>query len=298
MQVGVKVYIQQKNWEAAAVTESNLSGLKLMLGDISGAVNAAERAVTFADQSGNIFHQTSKRTRLAEVLHQAGRRDDALVQFREAEATQAKRLPQYPLLYSLQGFLYCDFLLAGPERAAWQTFINPKGEGQNLILVEACREVEHRGKTTLKWLEASREGSLLDIALNHLSLARGMLYRTILEHSPLGNMEFKLHSCLTETVDYLRRAGDMTQVPHGLLTRAWLCLLIGDINGTERDLNESWHIAEQGHMQLLLSDIHLYNARLFHDRNELKKAHALIEKCGYWRRREELIDAEEAAERW
>src|SRR5207249_3478094 len=35
--------------------------------------------------------------------------------------------PAYPLLYSLQGFLYCDLLLAAPKRAAWQIVLGSAG---------------------------------------------------------------------------------------------------------------------------------------------------------------------------
>jgi hypothetical protein len=33
---------------------------------------------------------------------------------------QQEMQPDYPLLYSVQGFRYCGLLLAAPERAAWQ----------------------------------------------------------------------------------------------------------------------------------------------------------------------------------
>ena len=38
---------------------------------------------------------------------------------------QAESQPDYPLLYSLQGFRYCDLLLAEAERAAWQVIWEP-----------------------------------------------------------------------------------------------------------------------------------------------------------------------------
>jgi hypothetical protein len=47
-----------------------------------------------------------------------------------------------------------------------------------------------------------------------------------------------------------------------------------------------------------MADIHLRCARLFRDKEELKSARALIEQCGYWRRKQELEDAEEAAQHW
>ncbi len=46
------------------------------------------------------------------------------------------------------------------------------------------------------------------------------------------------------------------------------------------------------------AEIHLHRARLFRDKGELKRARALIELCGYWRRKQELEDAEEAAKAW
>jgi hypothetical protein len=58
-------------------------------------------------------------------------------------------------------------------------------------------------------------------------------------------------------------------------------------------------------MPLHLADIHLHRARLFfHETRypwtspqaDLKEARRLIERCGYWRRKAELEDAENAAE--
>ena len=68
-------------------------------------------------------------------------------------------------------------------------------------------------------------------------------------------------------------------------------------------------------MRLHMADIHLYRARLFHavkpypwnknpdgtergPKDDLRDARKLIEQCGYWRRKEELEDAEEAAKSW
>jgi len=51
-------------------------------------------------------------------------------------------------------------------------------------------------------------------------------------------------------------------------------------------------------MKLHMADIHIHHARLLRDKSELAKARALIEACGYWRRKEELEDAEAAARNW
>jgi hypothetical protein len=83
----------------------------------------------------------------------------------------------------------------------------------------------------------------------------------------------------------------------------------------QEDLDEAWEIAERGPMRLFMADIHLYRARLFHSvkpypwgtdaegnargpKDDLAAARKLIEKCGYWRRKEELEDAEAAAKSW
>jgi hypothetical protein len=56
-------------------------------------------------------------------------------------------------------------------------------------------------------------------------------------------------------------------------------------------------------MKLFLADIHLHRARLFFRvkpypwksrQDDVAEARKLIEQCGYWRRKEELEDAERA----
>jgi hypothetical protein len=78
-------------------------------------------------------------------------------------------------------------------------------------------------------------------------------------------------------------------------------------DSAQSDLDEAWEIAERGPMPLFMADIHLYRARLFFGvtpypwvspRDDLAKARALIERHGYWRRKEELEDAEAAAKGW
>jgi tetratricopeptide (TPR) repeat protein len=209
---------------------------------VTEAVEDAEQSVTYADRSGDAFRRLASRTTHADALHQAGRRAEAEARFREAEEMQAERQPDYPLLYSMGGFQYCDLLLAEAERAAWQTIL--KLETRN------------------------------------------------------SELETAVASC---------RAGSQDQLPRGLLSRAWLRFLEGDAEAARADLDEAWEIAERGPMRLFMADIHLYGARLFHavkpypwtsPQEDLAAARKLIEQCGYWRRKEELEDAEEAAKNW
>ena len=90
----------------------NLSELTLTLGDLTQAVASAEESVELADRSADAGERMINRTTLADALHQAGRWEESAASFREAEAMQAERQPEYPRLYSLQGYRYCDLLLS------------------------------------------------------------------------------------------------------------------------------------------------------------------------------------------
>jgi ATP/maltotriose-dependent transcriptional regulator MalT len=115
--------VKETAWKEAAVSASNLSDLELTLGEVAGAAKDAEQSVTYADRSGDAFQRMSKRTTHADALHQAGRRAEAAARFREAEEMQAERQLDYPRLYGMAGFRYCDLLLAEAERAAWQVVL-------------------------------------------------------------------------------------------------------------------------------------------------------------------------------
>ncbi len=220
---------------------------------------------------------------------------------------QAGRQTEYPLLYSVQGFRYCDLLLAAAERAAWRHMLNSSLIPISSSVPESCRAVSERAARTLQWAE--KENFLRDIALDHLTLGRTALYAAILEGIPLGECD-PCRESVQHAVDGLRRAGEQEYLPRGLLTRAWLRCFTGARSGSDSaqsDLNEAWEIAERGPMPLHMTDIRLHRARLFgltKDRtenypwtspqNDLAEARRLIEKHGYGRRNEELEDAARA----
>jgi len=280
MRAGAERAVAQGDWKNAAIRYSNLAELQLSLGDIAQAVADAERSVAYADRSGDAFERMSDRTTLTDAHHQQGEREAARSGFAEAEAMQAKFQPEFPLLYSVQGFQYGELLLAEAERAAWGGAT--AGEDNT-----DCAQMAERAAQTLKWLEPTHD--LLSIALNHLTLARCALYADLLHGRAPGN---EAQQYTKAAVDGLRQVGYQDELPRGLLTRAWLRHSLNDLPGTEADLAEAQRIAERGGMKLFLADIALTRARLFHDTAELAKARALIEACGYWRRREELEDAE------
>jgi hypothetical protein len=314
MRVSGEMDVEVERWKGAAVSYSNLSQLELTLGEVAGAVREAGHSVIYADRSDDAFQRMSTRATHADALHQAGRRDDAEVLFRETELMLAERQPDYPLLYSLQGFQYCDLLLSAVEGEAGKAEEERKMK-EGLALRRAIAE---RAAQTLKWVTA--QNWLLDIALNHLTLGRAALYAVILEsprgqreqHSPPPSSEESQRGFtnaaaeLEHAVSGLRRAGAQHHLPRGLLTRAWLRSLTGGRTGPESaqsDLDEAWEIAARGPMPLFLADIHLYRARLFFreatypwesPQHDLAEARRLIFKHGYLRRKEELEDAEAA----
>ena len=156
MQVGLEAYIAQNNWHFAAIIANNLSELYLTIGDLAQALAYGRQTVDLSDRSGDVFERLSNRTTLADALHQSGSLKEAEAIFREAEEMQKKRQVEYPLLYSLSGFQYCDLLL---------------GQGK-------YRDVQDRAAQTLEWAHQA-DLSLLTIALDHLSLGRAHLFEAL-----------------------------------------------------------------------------------------------------------------------
>lgn len=323
MRTALQMQVKQEKWEEAAIVASNLSELALTLGDIHGggpdsALHAAEQAVDYADRSDDVFMQLSNRTTHADALHQSGQHAEALRLFREAEAMQAKNEPTYPLLYSMAAFRYADLLLAPAERAAWRVCLQCPSDPPPRHS-EALEVVEQRATKILRWAMENNM-SLLDVALDHLTLGCTTLYSAVLQSIALGSdapacvASGRIAVGINEAVDGLRRAGVQHHIPRALLTRAWLRQLQGHAigpNSAQTDLDDAWEIAERGPMPLFQADIYLHRARLFlreatypwhnadgsprRPQDDLAAARHLIEKHGYGRRLEELQDAEAAA---
>ncbi len=259
------------------------------------AVGDAEQSVTYADRSGDADWPRLSRTTHADALHQAGRRAEAETRFREAEQMQAERQPAYPLLYSQQGFRYCDLLLAAPERAAWQLTLRSAAVSERPAAAASPGQQASNVSSRVSASGPAAGGPADTPALQSLEDARREL---------------------DAAVAGLRRAGQQQYLPLGLLTRAWLRFLTGARTGpgsAQEDLDEAWEIAARGPMKLHMADIHLYRARLFGSQKpevriqnedgkypwespaaDLAAAGKLIHACGYHRRDEELADARKA----
>ncbi len=301
MRVGVEMAVRQQNWSQATLATGNLSVLEATLGRLSDTVADGRQAITLADRSGDAFLRMVTRTAAADAMHQTGQRAEAGTLFTDAERMQQERQPRFNLLHSTAGFQYCNWLLAPAERGAWHMLL--RGTATSAVSAArgqdgdaaTCDEVERRATTTLKWM-SEHQGSLLSIALDHLTLARVGLIRAILTNRlPQPTLDLP-H--VAAAVNGLRAAGQVDHLPRGLLTAALSHFVRGEHDLARRYLAECHQIAERGPMPLYLADVHLHRARMFKDKAELAKAAKLIRELRYGRRYDELADAEEAAEGW
>lgn len=283
MRIGIEFSLKQRNWKNAAGHTSNLSELYLTLGDVSAAVRSAEQSVELADRSGDAGMRMMMRTTLADALYQSARPERAIAAFGEVEAMQAERQPEYPLLYSLQGFRYCDLLLEEMSRVIGPlSFVEPTAGGHQIeATLSRCREVRHRAETTLKIAE--QHGlQLLTLALDHLTLGRTWLLEgqvlsvegRVSEHEALTKAE----TYLTESVSLLRQAGMQDQLPRGLLARAALNIcrvstrhqtdadksvgVTDDLAQAEKDLAEVEGIAGRSGMLIFQIEVAVARCRL------------------------------------
>jgi len=213
MQVALDGEVAQERWKRAAQVANNLSELYLTIGDVMHALANAEQSVGFADKSEDEFIQMVNRTKVGDSQHQAGNLAKAQTAFNEAEEIQKKRQPEYPLLYSLPGYLYCNLLLSQGNYT----------------------EVERRASQTLEWAKQQQYGGpLLDTALNNLSLGRAHLLNA--QQTSEVSKTPEVLRYLNRAADGLRQAGVQEMIVHGLLARAAYYRVTGDLNKTQKDL--------------------------------------------------------------
>ena len=306
MRASLHACIQLEDWKDAARGAGNLSELTLTLGEVASAVQAGEESVELADRSGDAFWRMADRTTLGDALHHAGRWEESAASFREAEAMQAEMQPQYPRLYSLQGYQYCDLLLAMAEPedgsgldGVWAPPVGqalPADPGlvgrHSLPYKTACEAVRERASQTLEWVTRA-DVDILSIVLDHLSLGRAHLGLALTSGASPDFTEAAVY--LDRAVDGLRQSGTEHNLPWGLLARAALRRLRGCPDDAACDLREAQEIAERGHMRLHEADVYLEWTRLIlqtGDRDaasrHLARARELVRTTGYGRREREV----------
>jgi tetratricopeptide (TPR) repeat protein len=328
LETAVQANLAQRLWRSAAAAAVNLSESKLLAGDVVGAVADADHAVRLADYNyagadgdDDGFMSLYARSAKAEALHQAGQRHLAMSVFAKTEILQEQYEPEFPELYSVQGFRYCDLLLGRAEYLAWKIQLGLISDSWAAYLqinftrgVEVCAGVEGRATRALEYTDGNL--GILTTALDHLTLGRALLYRGMLEPlctsavSPAtpGPMRVSpdIHEAeqhLVMAVNDLQRAGAQHWIANALLSRAWLYSVTGDTEGAKRDIDTSWMTAQTGGLRLQMADVLLHRVRLFCGTRpypwcslgeDLEAARALIRETGYARRTEELGDAEYA----
>jgi hypothetical protein len=282
--------IAEEEWLDAAVVGGNLCNTLLTLGEVAGAVQAAELAVEHADQSFKLAvergHRSYKedaqralrRATLAIALAVAGNLTGASQLFAAAEDIRKRRRPYNWQLPSLPGYHYGDLWLA-------------RGEAEEAL---------KRGHRQLFLAQADDGFGLHDIGLAQLLIGRAEDALARLDAGPM----------LNEAVDGLRQSGRDDHVPKALLARAahWRRLAgageTGLIEAIRADLDETEDIAGE-EMRLYLTDLALERARLALDvpaafdspaaaraeaEAQTAKAAQLIAETGYHRRDGELTD--------
>lgn len=272
IEAGLEGALASGDWENASIGANNLSELYLIIGDLTRALSYAQQSIGLADKSGDKFQQLSKRTTLANTLCKSGRLSDAEAAFREAEVIQREYQPQFPLLYSVPGFVYCELLL---EQGRYD-------------------EVLTHSLQTLVWVRG--QGWVMDTALNHLSIGRAYLLK-----SQEGRSEDWTQAIdnLKRAVEGLRQAGTLHHLPRGLLARAKFYRVRGEYDPAANDLDEAMSIATRGSMGLYEADCHLEYARLslaqkdkVKAREHLLPAKEMIGRMGYHLRDEEMREIE------
>ena len=275
-EVGLQADIAAHDWCNAAEEASNVSELRLTLGDIKAAINAARRSVAYAKEGGSEWWPYL--TTLGDALHQAGETLEAQVVFEEAEARRAEREPRLPGLYGLAGYRHHDLLLAQGHAQAVIEFVT-------LISDVACTY--------------ALPFSLLSTAVHHLSLGRAhaALASTGSQTDPVGEHANLARIHLDNAVDGLRQAGTEHNLPWALLARAAYRRNSRDFPAAEMDLIEVYDVANRGKMRLHLTDYHLESARLaltqlYRSEAEIHygEAELLIGQTGYKRRCAELAE--------
>jgi tetratricopeptide (TPR) repeat protein len=267
MQANISMSVQQENWDEAALGASNLSELQLTLGDITNAISSAAQSEVYADKSEDMFQRMGGRTNHANALNQSGQLTQASELFQAAEVLQQERQPDYTYLYSLQGFLYCDLLLALGET--------------EMVLERAEYDLDC-------WTNHFSNGSLLSFSLPKLTLGQA--------HLQQGNIK-QATSWLEQAVAGLRAAGQQDHLPSGLLARAALFRHTHNFPLAHQDLKEVFDIADNSGMRLHLTDYHLEMARLLlaeqnteNLQHHIDEAKRLINETGYHRRDADLAD--------
>jgi tetratricopeptide (TPR) repeat protein len=267
MRAGVEWSIELGDWHNAAVGARNLSDTYQTIGELTAALKYAQQSVELADIGGSFPNRVISRSSLGSALHQCLMLEEAEEAFREAERIQFESQPEFPVLYSVRGYEFCDLLLTRGQYA------------------------DALARTRQNLEIAQRNLQLLDISLHHLLIGRALMMQAQAE----GGTDSDAGGHLRDAVDGLRLAGRLDYLSLGLLGRAEFAIAAGNFDAAEEDIREAKNIAERGSMglrsadcQLLLAKLNLAKDEKDRARGHWRSAIAMVESMGYRRRVGEL----------
>jgi tetratricopeptide (TPR) repeat protein len=270
--LALNIRVSMRSLKNASVNAGNLCDLHLTLGDKELAINYSRKGIEFDQRSESRKQKISSFGKFANILAQLGHLDEAEKHFIEAEEIQKYLIPEYPKLYSVLGFRYCEFLIEVKK--------NQEALGRAQYSIKISKEYD----------------DLLSIALDTLILGRCCFFYE------LDHKKQKLKQTtefLNEAVNGLRKAATLEFLPFGLLARAELYRVQRKWNEEQEDLDEVFDLSVSSGMRLHECDAHLEQARLFlaQGKKEEAKPHVedarkLIEDTGYHRRDSALAELE------
>lgn len=240
------IRINQSDWKEASVCARLLSESLLTLGNLIESKKCANDSVLYSDRSDSRLHQICTRANLANILFQAGEDDNAtrlydqiLRMLDESNINEASFNSRYH-------FHFCLTRYATHERDAWKCFLGNEspltlnGDLSPLAYVRSqatqtktdrkIQTLRRLGENTISVIgNIDRKKWLLGDALDHLTMGRIQIFNVIFDES---NSE-SCSSYLSVAISELLNANQVDFLPYGLLTRAWLRVLIGQRTGTD-----------------------------------------------------------------
>ena len=262
-----------QDWGRAVNIARHLAQFLLVVKGTREAKELARKAVALSTKDVDPFNRVAARCGLAYILFQENHLNEAAAEFEKAEAEHQRENGPESLLNQLQGYRYCEFLLAKGQREAVK-----RRTRSTEAPVDSRRFLVGHALTVLVGAQAEFE-------LEEVRKAKG--------GAGPGSVGAKFDAALTE----LKRAGQQEFVVVGLVAHAGYRSRVDDLRTAKAELDIAWKIAERGCMRLYQADIHLCRARLFGSekdypwtspQTDLAAARKLIASCGYWRRQGEL----------
>jgi len=236
-----------KNWSDASVSANNMSEGLLLAGETAEAISLAKKAVQLAGRGGNKVDMLYAGVILANSLWVAGRDSEAEARFDEVK----KWLRRYkqPPLGPMTGYYLRDHLLAKNDLEA--------ARSSSEVSLSVAVKNKYLGEIGLSANTLGR--AYVGLAVFHFNKSDRIRART---NTRVARLQ------LDNAIESLVASAQMEDLSRGLLTRNIFRRIVGDWNGSARDLEEVEEIAEPGPMKLFLCDMALERARLALARTE------------------------------